>query len=206
MEVVNHPDEDDRFIDFDKKKEDKNKMCSALVHISFYNITNKIKKTFREALRTSREMALIRDGYKYNDNETIYIGQNIKVEFDDTFGNYKVDMFVIDIIIEDKENFGLLLVPENHENMFPGNMNEILSNMGFQNLRVPKDGCFFAKHISRGKFSFELERKNLGEGEIEMNVTVPKMFNLPEDSIRKIVLYKKMRSKELPFSISRLLE
>lgn len=139
----------------------------------------------------------VKKGYKQ-----YKIGEEIKFIFNDgVFGSYEMEGIVLDILIEKEDNFGLLLIPKDYDNFFPS-MNALLKEFGIENLSIPKEGCFFAKHLRSERFSLETETKMITTG---VQVTLPKLFRIPEQTIKKILVYYKV-SESKQFCLKRIIE
>lgn len=132
----------------------------------------------------------LKEGYR-----NYKVGEEIKFIFNDgIFGSYEMEGIILDILVEKEENFGFLLIPKKYDEFFPS-MNYLLKDFGVENLNVPKDGCFFARHIKENRFSLETEIKRLNN---IVEITVPKLFSIPKQTIEKIlVLCKVFNKKEL---------
>ncbi len=157
------------------------------------------------ALLHKQDILLIKNGYIYNDSEEIFIGQKIKCDFDDTFYNYTLDMYVVDILVNDKDDFGIIVVPVNYKKMFGQKISPILKEVGVENQDLPRDGCFFAKHIGHGRFEFDLEERHFNIFGCDTNFVVPKLFSLPKQTFERIKIYSNLRKLKLPTALKRIM-
>ena len=168
--------------DFDKAKEIVARYCKI---IEYNFLCNNIKEGYKE----------------------FYIGQKIKCNFNDNnFNSHELNGIILDILVEKEDNFGLLLVPEDNENFF-SSINPMLKELGIDNLNVPKRGCFFVKHLGRDNFVLDTEEKNFNMFGIHACLVVPKLFMIPDDTLKKLLVYKNLVNYYmLPKCIKRIVE
>ena len=170
----------------------------AIVLKSDFDKTKDFIEDCSKKIKTYFLLKSVLEGYK-----EFYIGQKLKIDFDDGgFGSYELEGVVLDILVEKEENFGFLFVPEDNEKFLP-TMNFMLKKYGIDNLSVPKDGCFFARHIKNDRFSMETEEKSLANN---VNVTIPKLFKIPFETLKKLLIFRKVKTEPLQKCIERILE
>lgn len=158
---------------------------------TFYDAIDKIRFYFNR-------MQIIVEGYR-----GYKIGNVIKVEFDDSFNTINFDMYIADILVNDKEDFGFILVPVKKD-LEEGTLglNPKIKEYGLaDNAITPDGGCYFARYIGRERFSLEVDRaeskKKIGAFVIDVGYYYPKLFKIPQQTKTRLRdLFSILKDKE----------
>lgn len=122
------------------------------------------------------------------------IGDKIEVLFDDTFTMSVIRCTIIDILVENKYQFACLVLPDNMR--VSDYVNPMLE---VDNTGIPKSLALFVEY-EQGKFRVLTESKQMRIRGTSYygNVTLPKLFKIPRQTISKIeILFKKILSSSI---------
>lgn len=165
------------------------------------NAVNLIKKFFI--------IKKVLDGYK-----GYYVGQKISVNFTDekflNIGKQKIDFYVIDILIKNENEFGILVVPT-QRTLLSREFNPILQELGYT-LEVPIDACFFAEFSDKENFAIKLTKSltiKVADNFV-VETVIPKMFKVPKETLEVIYIYEQLRKRrnkryKLPVELKNIL-
>lgn len=177
-------------------------ISTNIIPYGYFNEVNSIIEKAVKSILLSFHIDFVKNGFK-----DFYIGQKIQIAFNDSFEEIDLKFIIIDILIEGGENFGLLLIPESYEDLFPGNINPFLEEFGIKNLSVPKGSCFLAKHLGNDKFFLEAEDREIGNSkQVVANVKIPILYSIPKQTYDRLFILKNLLNNKLPFSIKMLLK